>query len=269
MKKFKDNMLLQILLGAVILIVFIIVLAQFTNTSSQEENMNTFRNESENTTIDQGQTIENEDNENQDTETNEIEDITDSVKNDERWYYGYIMQISEEEIQFQDEGKNRKTQIDENTKYINARTGAGMAFEDIKIGDYLHVEEYDGEYHVYVARNIQGEELQKELLQNMAQDNGNIVVNTLSFESVEKINTDKAIVTLTYGDTYWDIFDNDEQFEIKAIVNSDTKILSKSNLSNSIDTIENSKHDMIMIDLDSDTIYDENPVITVYESSDN
>ena len=167
MKKFKDNMLLQILLGAVILIVFIIVLAQFTNTSSQEENTNTFRNESENTTVNQGQTIENEDNENQDTETNEIEDIT------------------------------------------------------------------------------------------------------LSFESVEKINTDKAIVTLTYGDTYWDIFDNDEQFEIKAIVNADTKILSKSNLSNSIDTIENSKHDMIMIDLDPDTIYDENPVITVYESSDN
>ena len=90
-----------------------------------------------------------------------------------------------------------------------------------------------------------------------------------AFESVEKISADKAIVTLTYGDTYWDIFDNDEQFEIKAIVNADTKIVSKSNLSNSIDTIENSKHDMIMIDLDPDTIYDENPVITVYESSDN
>lgn len=269
MKKFKDNMLLQILLGAVILIAFIIILAQFTNTSLQEDNNNISRNETENTTLNQGQTIENEDNENQNTEISEIEDITDSVKNDERWYYGYIMQISEEEIQFQDEGKNRKTQIDENTKYINARTGADMAFEDIKIGDYLHVEEYDGEYRVYVARNIQGEELQKELLQNMAQDNGNIVVNTLSFESVEKINTDKAIVTLTYGDTYWDAFDNEEQFEIKAIVNSDTKILSKSNLSNSIDTIENSKHDMIMIDLDPDTIYDENPVITVYESSDN
>ena len=30
-----------------------------------------------------------------------------------------------------------------------------------------------------------------------------------------------------------------------------------------------SKNDMIMIDLNPDTIYDENPVITVYESSDN
>lgn len=269
MKKFKDNMLLQILLGAVILIAFIIILAQFTNTSSQEENTNTFKDESENTTTNQGQTIENEDNENQNTETNEIEDITESVKNDERWYYGYITQISEEEIQFQDEGKNRKTQVDENTKYINARTGADMAFEDIKIGDYLHVEEEDDVYCVSVARNIQGEELQKELLQNFAQQNSNITGNSLSFESVERLSEDEAIVTLTYGDTHWEIFDNEEQFEIKAIVNSDTKILSKSNLSNSIDTIENSKHDMIMIDLDPDTIYDENPVITVYESSDN
>ena len=266
MKKIKENMLLQIIIGAIILIALIIVLAQFTNKSSQEESNITSKNEIKNTIINQGQTIENE---NQDTQTNEIEDITESVKNDNRWYYGYITQISEHEIHFQDEGKNRKTQIDENTKYVNSRTGVNIAFEDIKIGDYLHVEKYASEYCVYVARNIQGDELQKELLQNMAQEDGNIVVNTLSFESVEKISADKAIVTLTYGDTCWDIFDNDEQFTLKAIINANTKIASKSNLSNSIDTIENSKNDMIMINLDPNTIYDKNPVITIYESSDN
>lgn len=269
MKKIKDKMLLQILLGAILLIAFIIISAQFSNQNLQKESTNTLKNESENVTINQGQTIENNDNEKQDTEINEIEDITDSVKNDKRWYYGYITQITEKEIQFQNEDKNRKTQIDENTIYINARTGTEMSFKDIKIGDYLRVENYDSEYRIYVARNIQGEELQKELLQNMAQQDGNIIVNTLSFEGVEKINADKAIVTLTYGDTYWDIFDHEEQFTLKAIVNSDTKIASKSNLSNSIDTIENSKNDMIMIDLDPNTIYDENPVITVYSSSDN
>ena len=141
MKKIKENMLLQIIMGAIILIALIIILAQFTDKSSQED---------------------------------------------------------------KNEDKNRKTQIDENTKYVNSRTGA-----------------------------------------------------------------DKAIVTLTYGDTCWDIFDNDEQFTLKAIINANTKITSKSNLSNSIDTIENSKNDMIMINLDSTTIYDENPVITVYASSDN
>lgn len=266
MKKIKESMLLQIIIGAIILIVLIIILAQFTNKGSQGEKKITSGNEIENTIINQGQTIENE---KQETQINEIEDITESVRNDNRWYYGYITQISEYEIQFQDEGKNRKTQIDENTKYVNSRTGADIAFEDIKIGDYLHVEKYASEYRICVARNIKGDELQKELLQNMAQKDGNIVVNTLSFESVEKISEDKAIVTLTYGDTYWDIFDNEEKFKLKAIVNTDTKITSKSNLSNSIDTIENSKNDMIMINLEPNTIYDENPVITVYASSDN
>lgn len=266
MKKIKENMLLQIIIGAIILIILIIILVQFTDKSSKEEKNITSGNEIENTIINQDQTIENE---KQETQINEIEDITESVRNDNRWYYGYITQISEHEIQFQNEEKNRKIQIDENTKFINSRTGIDITLEDIKVGDYLHVEEDDNVYYISIARNIQGEDLQKELLQNMAQQNNGIARNTVYFKNIEILSNDKAILTLTYGDIYCDIFDNEEQFEIKAIVNANTKITSKSNLSNSIDTIENSKNDMIMIDLAPNTIYDENPIITVYESSDN
>ena len=255
MNKIKNSMLFQMIAGAIILILLIVLFAKFDNTEIQDNSNknNTINNEVENII----------------KEANKIEDITDSVKNNGRFYYGFVTKLSNNEIEFDKEGKKRKTKIENDMKFINDRTGEDFEFDNIKIGDYLHISKDDEQYCIYVARKIKGEELEKELLKNFAQQSIHIIGNSLELKNVEKVNSQKAIVTLEYGDSYWEAFDNEEKFEIKAIVNSNTKIVSKSNLSNSIDTIENSKNDMIMIKLDPKTINDENPVITLYESSDN
>lgn len=257
MNKIKNSMLFQMIVGAIILIAIIVLLAKFDKTEPQDENNN---NEVENTIKEANKNKES---------TYKIEDITDSVKNNGRFYFGFITKISNDEIEFDNEGKKRKTKIENDMKFINARTGEAFKFDNIKIGDYLQISKDDNQYCIYVARNIKGKELEKELLKNFAQQNTHITGNSLDLKNVEKVNSQKAIVTLEYGDSYWEAFDNEEKFEIKAIVNSNTKIVSKSNLSNSIDTIENSKNNMIMIKLDPNTINDENPVIISYESSDN
>ncbi len=262
MNKIKNSMVFQMIVGAIILIAIIVLFAKFDKAETQYNNNenNTIKNEVENKIKEADKNTE---------QINEIEDITDSVKNNGRFYYGFITKISNGEIEFDKEGKKRKTKIENDMKFINARTGEDFKLDNIKIGDYLHISKDDDQYCIYVARNIKGEELKKELLKNFAQQSTHIIGNSLELKNVEKVNSQKAIVTLEYGDSYWEAFDNEEKFEIKAIVNSNTKIVSKSNLSNSIDTIENSKNDMIMIKLDPNTINDENPVITLYESSDN
>lgn len=262
MNRIKNSMVFQMIVGAIILIAIIVLFAKFDKAETQYNNNenNTIKNEVENTIKEADKNTE---------QINEIEDITDSVKNNGRFYYGFVTKLSNNEIEFDKEGKKRKTKIENDMKFINARTGEDFEFDNIKIGDYLHISEDDDQYCIYLARNIKGEELEKELLKNFAQQNTHIIGNSLELKNVEKVNSQKAIVTLEYGDSYWEAFDNEEKFEIKAIVNSNTKIVSKSNLSNSIDTIENSKNDMIMIKLDPKTINDENPVITLYESSDN
>ena len=129
MNKIKNSMLFQMIAGAIILILLIVLFAKFDNTEIQDNSNknNTINNEVENII----------------KEANKIEDITDSVKNNGRFYYGFVTKLSNNEIEFDKEGKKRKTKIENDMKFINARTGEDFEFDNIKIGDYLHISKDD------------------------------------------------------------------------------------------------------------------------------
>lgn len=197
-------------------------------------------------------------------------DITNKLK--EHWYSGIITKIEGNFIFFDDDDENKKyvLQVKDSYKYGSLRTSENIEFKDIKVGDYIDTFSYYNDDIFGIATNITGETLKKELLESMALGEANIsgIASCPNIIDIDIQSSEKAILTLEIYDVYREAFKNEESFEIKVLVNSKTKISSKSGAAHSVETLNNAAHDIVIIYLDKNTLNDEYPVATVFDSSD-
>ena len=84
--------------------------------------------------------------------------------------------------------------------------------------------------------------------------------------SIEIVNKNKAILTITFGDLLPDYNTDSGEFEMKVEINSNTTIECKGGI-NKIEQLEEVTLDIIKIKLDKNTIYNEIPTVTYFNSS--
>ena len=121
-------------------------------------------------------------------------------------------------------GENLNVSLDNNIVF-NRRTEEKIDISNIKINDEIDFENvyikqgnvvFSEESKVYVTRNIHGEELKNELLQNEF---------SLDFENVEKRRNNYILKGKIYDWYYDNGLNNVENFEVEIIVNNNTQIL--------------------------------------------
>ena len=212
------------------------------------------------------------------SESTRGEDITSQViSNDSSIYkYGIIRKIKDDKITFINKENNiyileNKEQI----KYINGRTSEQCKFSDLKEGYYINTS-YDRTCYIY--KNITGEELKKELLKSLALSDDVDILRTSvdEIKDVKQLGNNEALVTFEISDiikaeNYPEINDEEHKFEVTLKVNNNTKY----NLNfhgqdtYNAETIENSKWLMLYIRLDANTLNDEYPCISMFDSYSN
>ena len=212
------------------------------------------------------------------SESTRGEDITSQViSNDSSIYkYGIIRKIKDDKITFIDKENNiyileNKEQI----KYINGRTSEQCKFSDLKEGYYINTS-YDRTCYIY--KNITGEELKKELLKSLALPDDVDILRTSvdEIKDVKQLGNNEALVTFEISDiikaeNYPEINGEEHKFEVTLKVNNNTKY----NLNfhgqdtYNAETIENSKWLMLYIRLDANTLNDEYPCISMFDSYSN
>ena len=212
------------------------------------------------------------------SESTRGEDITSQViSNDSSIYkYGIIRKIKDDKITFIDKENNiyileNKEQI----KYINGRTSEQCKFSDLKEGYYINTS-YDRTCYIY--KNITGEELKKELLKSLALPDDVDILRTSvdEIKDVKQLGNNEALVTFEISDiikaeNYPEINDEEHKFEVTLKVNNNTKY----NLNfhgqdtYNAETIENSKWLMLYNRLDANTLNDEYPCISMFDSYSN
>lgn len=212
------------------------------------------------------------------SESTRGENITSQViSNDSSIYkYGIIRKIKDDKITFINKENNiyileNKEQI----KYINGRTSEQCKFSDLKEGYYINTS-YDRTCYIY--KNITGEELKKELLKSLALPDDVDILRTSvdEIKDVKQLGNNEALVTFEISDiikaeNYPEINDEEHKFEVTLKVNNNTKY----NLNfhgqdtYNAETIENSKWLMLYIRLDANTLNDEYPCISMFDSYSN
>lgn len=212
------------------------------------------------------------------SESTRGEDITSQViSNDSSIYkYGIIRKIKDDKITFIDKENNiyileNKEQI----KYINGRTSEQCKFSDLKEGYYINTS-YDRTCYIY--ENITGEELKKELLKSLALPDDVDVLRTSvdEIKDVKQLGNNEALVTFAISDVikaenYPELNDEEHKFEVILKVNNNTKYNLNFHGQDTYDakTIENSKGLMLYIRLDANTLNDEYPCISMFDSYSN
>lgn len=212
------------------------------------------------------------------SESTRGEDITSQViSNDSSIYkYGIIRKIKDDKITFIDKENNiyileNKEQI----KYINGRTSEQCKFSDLKEGYYINTS-YDRTCYIY--KNITGEELKKELLKSLALPDDVDILRTSvdEIKDVKQLGNNEALVTFEISDiikaeNYPEINDEEHKFEVTLKVNNNTKYNLNFHGQDTYDakTIENSKGLMLYIRLDANTLNDEDPCISMFDSYSN
>ena len=212
------------------------------------------------------------------SESTRGEDITSRViSNDSGIYkYGVIRKIKDNEITFLDKENNlyileNKEQI----KYINGRTSEQCKFSELKEGFYINIS-YDKTCYIY--KNITGEELKKELLKSLALTDDVDILRTSvdEIKDVKQLGNNEALVTFEISDiiraeNYPELNEEEHKFDVTFKVNNNTKY----NLNfhgqdtYNAETIESSKGLMLYIRLDANTLNDEYPCISMFDSYSN
>lgn len=212
------------------------------------------------------------------SESTRGEDITSQViSNDSSIYkYGIIRKIKDNKITFIDKENNlyileNKEQI----KYINGRTSEQCRFNELKEGFYINIS-YDRTCYIY--KNITGEELKKELLKSLALSDDVDILRTSvdEIKDVKQLGNNEALVTFEISDVikaenYPELNDEEHKFEVILKVNNNTKYNLNFHGQDTYDakTIENSKGLMLYIRLDANTLNDEYPCISMFDSYSN
>ena len=212
------------------------------------------------------------------SESTRGEDITSRViLNDNSIYKcGIIRKIKDNKITFIDKENNlyileNKEQI----RYINGRTSEQCKFSELKEGFYINIS-YDKTCYIY--ENITGDELKKELLKSLALPDDVDILRTSvdGIKDVKQLGNNEALVTFEISDiikaeNYPELNDEEHKFEVTLKVNNNTKY----NLNfhgqdtYNAETIENSKWLMLYIRLDANTLNDEYPCISMFDSYSN
>ena len=198
-----------------------------------------------------------------------IKNITNDIETNPYGYNGIITEISDNNIVFENQSSNKKYSIDINSnfKFINGRTNDTMNINDIKVGYYIDTYTYEESKVISVLSNIKGEELRKELMKNFALENP--IYSTISpiGTNMEILNKNKAILTVTFGDLLSDYNTDGGEFEMKVEINSNTKIECKGLIVEYVEQLKDVSLDIIKIKLDRNTINNEIPIVTYFNSS--
>lgn len=212
------------------------------------------------------------------SESTRGEDITSRVISNDSSIYkcGIIRKIKDNKITFIDKENNlyileNKEQI----RYINGRTSEQCRFSELKEGFYINIS-YDRTCYIY--KNITGEELKKELLKSLALPDDVDILRTSvdEIKDVKQLGNNEALVTFEISDiikaeNYPEINDEEHKFEVTLKVNNNTKYNLNFHGQDTYDakTIENSKGLMLYIRLDANTLNDEYPCISMFDSYSN
>lgn len=209
---------------------------------------------------------ENTKSDNQIQET-EIENITNNIE--EKNYNGIITNIDSNRIVFENKSRNKKYSIDVNSSlnFINGRTNEKVYYYEMKIGYYIDTYTYKKSKAISILSNIKGEELRKELIKNLTlEDSPYLTVSPIG-TNIEIINSNKAILTITFEDLIPDYNVDGGKFEMKVEINSNTVIERKGGR-NKIEQLKDADLNIIKIRLDKNTINNEIPIATYFMSSD-
>lgn len=203
-------------------------------------------------------------------ETTEINDIPENITNNiEETYNGIITNMNSNSIVFEDKSKNKKYSINANNSlnFINGRTNEKINYDDIKIGYYIDTYTYKKSKAISILSNIKGEELRKELIKNLTlEDSPYLTVSPIG-TNIEIINSNKAILTITFEDLIPDYNVDGGKFEMKVEINSNTVIERKGGR-NKTEQLKDADLCIIKIRLDKNTINNEIPIATYFMSSD-
>lgn len=209
---------------------------------------------------------ENTKSDNQIQET-EIENITNNIE--EKNYNGIITNIDSNRMVFENKSRNKKYSIDVNSSlnFINGRTNEKVYYDEMKIGYYIDTYTYKKSKAISILSNIKGEALRKELIKNLTlEDSPYLTVSPIG-TNIEIINSNKAILTITFEDLIPDYNVDGGKFEMKVEINSNTVIERKGGR-NKIEQLKDADLNIIKIRLDKNTINNEIPIATYFMSSD-
>ena len=214
---------------------------------------------------------ENTKSDNQIQGTTEINNIPENITNniEEKNYNGIITNIDSNRIVFENKSRNKKYSIDVNSSlnFINGRTNEKVYYDEMKIGYYIDTYTYKKSKAISILSNIKGEELRKELIKNLTlEDSPYLTVSPIG-TNIEIINSNKAILTITFEDLIPDYNVDGGKFEMKVEINSNTVIERKGGR-NKIEQLKDADLNIIKIRLDKNTINNEIPIATYFMSSD-
>ena len=214
---------------------------------------------------------ENTKSDNQIQGTAEINNIPENITNniEEKSYNGIITNIDSNSIVFENKLDNKRYSIDVNSSlnFINGRTNEKVYYDEMKIGYYIDTYTYKKSKAISILSNIKGEELRKELIKNLTlEDSPYLTVSPIG-TNIEIINSNKAILTITFEDLIPDYNVDGGKFEMKVEINSNTVIERKGGR-NKIEQLKDADLNIIKIRLDKNTINNEIPIVTYFMSSD-
>ena len=214
---------------------------------------------------------ENTKSDNQIQGTAEINNIPENITNniEEKSYNGIITNIDSNSIVFENKLDNKIYSIDVNSSlnFINGRTNEKVYYDEMKIGYYIDTYTHKKSNAIRILSNIKGEELRKELIKNLTLEGSPYLTVSPIGTNIEIINSNKAILTITFEDLLPDYNVDGGKFEMKVEINPNTVIERKSGR-NKIEQLKNADLSIIKIRLDKNTINNEIPIATYFMSSD-
>lgn len=203
------------------------------------------------------------------------EDITTKFLDNKVYYkVGKIEKIRDNKIYFSDNDKNKYIlENSEQINYINGRTAEKYTFDNLKEGYYINL---SNNKNCYVFRNITGDELKKELLISLSLPDTVDMLRTSvdDVKSVKQLGNNEALVTFEISDIIrnedFSDYDNGE-INVTLKVDNNTKYNTNFNGNTTYDanTIEDSKSLVLYIRLDSSTLKDEYPCVSMFDSYSN
>ena len=195
--------------------------------------------------------------------------ITNDIEENSYGYNGIVTEISDNNIVFENQSSNKKYSIDINSnfKFINGRTNDEMNINDLKVDYYIDTSTYEKSKVISVLSNIKGEELRKELMKNFALENPIYLTVSPIGTNMEIVDKNKAILTVTFDDLLPDYNTDGGEFEMKVEINSNTKIECKGLIVEYVEQLKDVSLDIIKIKLDRNTINNEIPIVTYFNSS--
>lgn len=191
---------------------------------------------------------------------NSSEDVTQKINNKQVIHSGIINNIDDKHIYYTDNDSHKLYFEKKIFPYLNGRTFKDLNVSDLKVGDYIDV----NNKQIFVFRNLTGEELNQELLYNFTLTNEERImyVNSIEIEDINIIDSNKAIAKIKYGDIIGENLTN-EKFSTLVEFNENTKYYSKGNNIHNVNELENAKGNINSIILKKDSINKKNPAIVI------